>query len=44
MADTPANRVLLVELTNDETAALGSDRYGNGWYAGVQNDGTQLWA
>ena len=44
LQDSEANRNLLLELANDDTARLTMDRYGNDWYGKIQPDGTQLWA
>lgn len=43
LPDTPANRSLLQELAADASASLGTDRFGNTWFARVNPDGTQLW-
>ncbi|WP_208752316.1 SitA5 family polymorphic toxin [Corallococcus carmarthensis] len=43
LPDTPANRQLLQELAADESARLGTDRFGNMWSARLNPDGTQLW-
>ncbi len=41
--DTPANRLALIEMANEESNFLGTDAFGNDWFAGVRADGTQLW-
>ena len=41
--DTPANRQALIEIANQESNFLGTDNFGNDWFAGVPADGTQLW-
>jgi hypothetical protein len=43
LPDTPANRRLLQELAADASARLGTDRFGNTWFARLNPDGTQLW-
>nr|WP_240672843.1 hypothetical protein [Corallococcus coralloides] len=43
LPDTPGNRRLLQELAADESARLGTDRFGNMWSARLNPDGTQLW-
>nr|WP_242588500.1 hypothetical protein [Corallococcus macrosporus] len=43
LPDTPTNRRLLQELAADESARLGTDRFGNMWSARLNPDGTQLW-
>ena len=44
LPDTPGNRELIQELANDESCLLGTDQWGNEWYARVNEDGTQTWA
>lgn len=44
LPDTPRNRQTLVELANDESHRLGTDKYGNTWYARMEPDGSQTWA
>ncbi|WP_445493982.1 hypothetical protein [Photorhabdus sp. SF281] len=43
IADTSENRKLILDVANDKTAILGSDRYGNNWSARMLPDGTQAW-
>ncbi|WP_262240757.1 VENN motif pre-toxin domain-containing protein [Serratia liquefaciens] len=43
IADTPANRQLILDVANDKKASLGSDRYGNDWSARMLPDGSQAW-
>ena len=43
LPDTPANRRLIEELANDESCKLGTDKFGNEWYARENADGTQTW-
>ena len=43
LPDTPENRAL-IEGTVTEENYLGSDRFGNDWYAETQPDGRQTWA
>ena len=44
LADTPANRKLLVDLANDKSKYVGKDRYGNAWNISTIADGSQIWA
>lgn len=41
--DTPSNRRLLIELANDNTKFIGTDKYGNCWNAEIESDGVQNW-
>jgi hypothetical protein len=43
IADTPANRALLQGLAGDAGSLLGTDRFGNQWFARLNADGTQTW-
>lgn len=43
LPDTPANRKLIEELANDDNHKLGTDKWGNEWYARVNGDGSQTW-
>ncbi|WP_413697266.1 hemagglutinin repeat-containing protein, partial [Pseudomonas sp. Pseusp11] len=43
LADTLENQQTLVKLTNNPANSLGTDRFGNQWFAQTQADGTQLW-
>ncbi len=43
LPDSPTNRRLLQELTADESARLGTDQFGNEWFARTNPEGTQLW-
>jgi filamentous hemagglutinin len=43
LADTPENQQALVDLANNPQNRLGTDRFGNEWFAKTQPDGTQLW-
>lgn len=40
--DTPEHRRLLLDMVRPENA-LGHDRFGNSWYAGLLDDGRQVW-
>ena len=42
--DTPDNRKKLEDVANDSNNFLGTDQYGNDWYAKNNQDGTQTWA
>ena len=41
--DTPANRQLLVDTASNPSNLLGTDRFGNNWYAQTRPDGSQVW-
>jgi hypothetical protein len=41
--DTPANRELLTSTASRAENYLGTDKYGNEWYARTRADGTQVW-
>jgi hypothetical protein len=43
LKDTPENRALLEKVANDPQNYLGTDKYGNEWYAKILDDGTQVW-
>jgi filamentous hemagglutinin len=43
VSDTPANRALLLEVANDQTARLEFDEQGNQWAARLLADGRQAW-
>jgi len=43
LADTPTNRQLLEETASNPTYFLGTDKYGNDWYAKTLSNGTQVW-
>ncbi|CAM2157418.1 filamentous hemagglutinin [Paraburkholderia tropica] len=43
LTDTPENQQTLVNMVNNPQNLLGSDAYGNQWYAQTLPDGTQLW-
>ena len=44
MPDTPENRRLLEMLVSNRGNQLGTDMYGNEWYAEMLPDGRQVWA
>ena len=41
--DTPENRVLLENTSNNENNYRGDDQYGNSWYTSNQDDGSEIW-
>ncbi|MGK7877223.1 MAG: hypothetical protein AB4426_29180 [Xenococcaceae cyanobacterium] len=41
--DTPANRKILIDTALNADNYLGTDKWGNNWYAQTQGDGTQIW-
>ena len=41
--DTPANRQLILDVSNNINNYLGKDARGNDWYAFISEDGTQTW-
>jgi filamentous hemagglutinin len=42
--DTSMNRRALVQVANRPTNLVGTDRFGNSWFAETRTDGTQVWA
>ncbi len=44
LADTPANRQLLLGTANNQKNMLGVAESGNTWYGNTQKNGTQVWA
>jgi filamentous hemagglutinin len=43
LPNTPASRQLLLNIADDPSATLGTDRFGNTWCAKVLPDGRQVW-
>lgn len=43
LPDTPANRQLLLNTTNNPSNFAGKDRFGNDVYISPQSDGSQVW-
>ena len=43
LPDTPTNRRLLSDLTNNSANRLGIDRHGVEWFGSTRSDGTQVW-
>jgi filamentous hemagglutinin len=43
LPDTPANRALLRATASNPQNFLGTDRFGNQWFAELNGDGTQIW-
>ncbi|WP_225032320.1 filamentous hemagglutinin [Paraburkholderia sp. XV] len=43
LTDTPENQQKLVNLVNNPANRLGTDQFGNQWFAQTQPNGTQLW-
>jgi hypothetical protein len=41
--DTAANRRTLIEAASSEANFVGSDGFGNDWFAVTRSDGTQVW-
>ncbi len=41
--DTPANREMLLGITKEASSYLGSDQFGNQWFAIITVDGKQIW-
>gem|GEM_PF-1113347 len=42
-ADTPENRQLIERVANNPTNRLGTDGFGNSWFAETQMNGNQIW-
>jgi filamentous hemagglutinin len=42
--DSPVNRRALLEVASRPANLLGTDRFGNSWFAETRADGTQVWA
>jgi filamentous hemagglutinin len=42
--DTAVNRQTLIEIANRPPNLVGTDRFGNAWFAELGPDGTQIWA
>lgn len=40
---TPANRQALIGVASRERNFVGTDHFGNDWFAELRDDGTQLW-
>jgi hypothetical protein len=43
LPDTPENRQLLITTTSKQANFLGTDKFGNDWYAAIRPDGKQVW-
>lgn len=43
LTDTPANRQLLLDTSNNSENNLGTNRFGNTVFVSIQADGTQVW-
>lgn len=41
--DTPSNRETLLNLANDQSKYVGTDKYGNAWNVEINSDGSQNW-
>jgi filamentous hemagglutinin len=42
--DSPVNRQALLEVASRPANLVGTDRFGNFWFAETRADGTQVWA
>jgi hypothetical protein len=42
--DTPANRQAIIEVASNPANFVGTDRFGNAWFAEARADGSQIWA
>ena len=43
LSDTAGNRQTLVDLANDQSKYIGTDKYGNDWNVQIETDGSQTW-
>lgn len=43
LTDTPGNRQALLDLVNNPENSLGTDQFGNKWFAQTLSNGAQLW-
>jgi hypothetical protein len=43
LPDTPANRQLLIDTASKPANKIGTDKFGNEWFAATRADGSQLW-
>ena len=43
LSDTAENRQTLVDLANDQSKYIGTDKYGNDWNVQIETDGSQTW-
>jgi filamentous hemagglutinin len=41
--DTSANQQALIEVASRDRNFVGTDRFGNDWFAELRDDGTELW-
>lgn len=44
ITDTPTNRKIITDITTDVKNYLGTDQYGNHWFAKILDNGQQAWA
>jgi len=42
--DIPANRQTIIEVASRPANLVGTDRFGNAWFAEMRDDGSQVWA
>jgi len=42
--DNAVNRQTLIDVANRPANLLGTDRFGNAWFAEIGSDGVQIWA
>jgi filamentous hemagglutinin len=42
--DTPVNRQALLDVASNPANLVGTDRFGNSWFAETRADGAQVWA
>lgn len=43
LVDSPSTRKLLIDTASNPKNYLGTDKYGNNWYAKIRSDGKQIW-
>lgn len=44
LPNTLQNQQMILRVANNNENYIGTDKYGNNWYAQIQSDGSQIWA